>query len=277
MFKKENLDHQTRKQILFAAENAAPYEMCGLIVHDKNYQAWRSEYPLAICRNIADNPQTEFEIASDEFLHYERVGNPVVAIVHSHPNGEPFLSGADRQAQVASGLTWILAVSGSTTGTHIRCQNQRFWTNGSLKLFYPVPHLRGREFIYDKSDCCRLIQDAYHLCGLDLPDCPRLGLDDDIAAQTLINYFNENQCFSKVSDDIQAGDIILTQFGNSTPEHAILYLGNGEMLHHAHNHLSRIENYSNYWQKHTHSVWRHEKWQPEMMAAIFSDLNHCCY
>lgn len=256
MFKIENLDQQTRKQILFAAEKAAPYEMCGLIVHDKNYQAWRSEYPFVLCQNIASNPQATFEIATDEFLHYERIGEPVVAIVHSHPSGEPFLSGADRQAQVASGLTWILAVS------------------GSLKLFYPVPHLRGREFVYDKSDCCRLIQDAYHLCGLDLSDCPRLGLDDDIAAQTLINYFNGNQCFSKVSDDIQAGDIVLIQSGKDTPEHAMLYLGNSEILHHAHNQLSRIENYSNYWQKHTHSIWRHEKWQPEMMAAIFNDLLH---
>nr|WP_284676055.1 Mov34/MPN/PAD-1 family protein [Neisseria subflava] len=32
----------------------------------------------------------------------------IIAVVHSHPNGEPFLSGADRQMQIQTGLPWIL-------------------------------------------------------------------------------------------------------------------------------------------------------------------------
>lgn len=251
-----DLTDEVQKQIIFAAERVAPQEMCGLILHDVKYQAYYPEFPFIQCENVADNPFLHFEIAAEEFLYFENKSMPVIAIVHSHPNGEPFLSGADRQMQVAGGLPWILAVS------------------GSLKVFRPVPHLCGREFIYNQSDCCRLIQDAYHLCGLDLPDCLRLGLDEDIAAQTLLNYFQHNHEFNQV-DDCQAGNIILTQSGKNTPEHALLYLGNGEILHHAHNHLSRIDFYSDYWQKHTHSVWRHQKWQPEMMAAIENDLLHC--
>lgn len=246
----ENLDdipESVRAEIIQAAEKAAPNEMCGFlaVMPYVGYEFWQ-------CDNIAPNPQQTFEMDWDFLTYYD---DAVVAIVHSHPNGEPFLSGADRQAQVATDLPWILAVS------------------GSLKLFQPVPHLRGREFEYDKADCCRLIQDAYHLCSLDLPDCARLGLDEDIAAQSLLNYFKQHQCFNRVFD-LQAGDIVLTQFGMNTPEHALLYLGDDEMLHHSHNQLSRIEIYSGYWQKHTHSVWRHKKWQPEMLAAIRSDLLH---
>lgn len=241
-----NIPENIQAQILRAACKAAPNEMCGFVMSLQNgYEFWE-------CYNIAPNPQQTFEMDWDFMTYYDGM---ITAIVHSHPNGEPFLSGADRQAQVATDLPWILAVS------------------GSLKWFQPVPHLRGREFIYDKSDCCRLIQDAYHLCGLDLPDCPRLGLDEDIAAQTLLNYFQHNHEFNQVYD-WQAGDIILTQSGKHTPEHALLYLGDGEILHHAHNHLSRLDFYSDYWQKHTHSVWRHKKWQPEMLAAIRSDLLH---
>lgn len=241
-----NIPENIRAEIIRAAEKAAPDEMCGFVAClPFDYEFWQ-------CKNIAPNPQETFEMDWDFMTYYDGM---VAAIAHSHPRGEPFLSGGDRQAQVATDLPWILAVS------------------GSLKLFRPVPHLRGREFEYDEMDCCRLIQDAYHLCGLDLADCPRFGLDEDIAAQTLLNYFENNHEFSQV-DDVQAGDIILTQFGKNTPEHALLYLGDDEMLHHAHNHLSRIDIYSGYWQKHTHSVWRHKKWQPEMLAAIFADLLH---
>ncbi|SSY80295.1 C40 family peptidase [Alysiella crassa] len=243
-----SLTQETQESILKIAEKSKPHEMCGFIVCNK------TGYSFFLCFNVATNPAETFDISVDDVIRANAIGE-VVAVVHSHPNGEPFLSGADRQAQVATDLPWILASS------------------GSLKLFQPVPHLRGREFIYDKSDCCRLIQDAYHLCGLDLPDCERLGLDEDIEAQTLLNYFQYNHEFNQVYD-WQAGDIILTQSGKHTPEHALLYLGNGEILHHAHNHLSRLDFYSDYWQKHTHSVWRHQKWQPEMMAAIFADLLH---
>lgn len=243
------LDNHITNEIIQAAYQTKN-EICGFVVQ----LPFSQEFVL--CDNIAENPTQTFEISADDFIRANEMGF-VLAVVHSHPNGEPFLSGADRQAQVVSGLPWILANS------------------GSLKLFRPVSYLRGREFIYDKSDCCRLIQDAYHLCGLDLADCPRLGLDEDIAMQTLLNYFYNNYEFRQVKD-LQAGDIILTQSGQSTPEHALLYLDNGEILHHAHNHLSRIDFYSDYWQKRTHSVWRHEKWQPEMMTAIFADLNHCC-
>lgn len=235
-----------QKAIIQAAAKATPNEMCGFVVSlSFGYEFWQ-------CDNIAPNPTETFEMDWDFMTHYDGM---ITAIVHSHPQGELFLSGADRQSQVATDLPWVLAV------------------DGKLKWFEPVPHLRGRMFMYDKADCCRLIQDAYHLCGLNLPDCPRIDIDVDIAQHTLLRYFEQSNVFERVLD-LRAGDVILTQSGNNTPEHALLYLGDGEMLHHAHGHLSRREPYHQYWQRHTHSIWRHRHFQSEMMTAIFNDLVH---
>ena len=242
----KDIPESIHEKIIQATRKAMPNEMCGAIMKfSSGYEFWELE-------NIAKDPAKTFEIHWD---FYDVADDLVQAIVHSHPNGEPFLSGADRQSQVATDLPWVLAV------------------NGQLKWFKPIPHLRGREFVYGDADCCRLIQDAYHLCGLDLPDCPRIDIDTDIKQQTLLRHFEQSDEFECVHG-LRAGDVILTQSGSNTPEHAMLYLGDGEMLHHAHEHLSRREPYHQYWQKCTHSVWRHKKWQPEMMAAIFNDLLH---
>lgn len=242
----KDIPESIHEKIIQATRKAMPNEMCGAIMKfSSGYEFWELE-------NIAKDPAKTFEIHWD---FYDAADDLVQAIVHSHPNGEPFLSGADRQSQVATDLPWVLAV------------------NGQLKWFKPIPHLRGREFVYGDADCCRLIQDAYHLCGLDLPDCPRIDIDTDIKQQTLLRHFEQSDEFECVHD-LRAGDVILTQSGSNTPEHAMLYLGDSEMLHHAHKHLSRREPYHQYWQKCTHSVWRHKKWQPEMMTAIFNDLLH---
>ena len=242
----KDIPENIHEKIIQTTRKAMPNEMCGAIMKfSSGYEFWELE-------NIAKDPAKTFEIHWD---FYDAADDLVQAIVHSHPNGEPFLSGADRQSQVATDLPWVLAV------------------NGQLKWFKPIPHLRGREFVYGDADCCRLIQDAYHLCGLDLPDCLRIDIDVDIKQQMLLRYFEQSDVFECVHD-LRAGDVILTQSGSNTPEHAMLYLGYGEMLHHAHKHLSRREPYHQYWQKCTHSVWRHKKWQPEMMAAIFNDLLH---
>ncbi|MCI3072884.1 C40 family peptidase, partial [Escherichia coli] len=58
----------------------------------------------------------------------------------------------------------------------------------------------------------------------------------------------------------QAGDILLCCFGASVPNHAAIYCGNGELLHHLPEQLSKRERYSEKWQRRTHSVWRHRHW-----------------
>lgn len=241
------LSEEVRRKMLACAEEAVPSEMCGVLVFSYG------GYEFLPLSNCAENPHETFEISADDWMAAERVGE-IVAVVHSHPRGEPFLSGADRRMQVETGLPWILV------------------TQGRLKLFRPVPHLRGRVFEYGKTDCGALVRDAFMLMGLVFPNHPRGDIDEDAAAGFLEKHL-ENCGFSRVSDGLCAGDVVLTATGGHA-SHAVLYLGNDWMLHHAYNQLSCRVPYTRYWADVTHSVWRHPDFEPAMMQALENDFIH---
>lgn len=240
------LSDSLKQAILAHAAVFKEREICGFLLARKDGMVYRP------CENTAADPRQTFEIAPEVWLRY---GDAVRAVVHSHPDGEPFLSGADRQAQVATALPWVLVVS------------------GSLNIYRPVPHLRGREFIYGKSDCYGLIADAYHLAGIELMAVERGEMDAD-AEKNLFETLAPEAGFARVPlDDLRAGDVVLTAHGGNA-NHAMLYLGGGEILHHAYGQLSRREPYSDYWQQRTASVWRHRHWREGCITAVNNDLIH---
>ncbi|EFG7698477.1 hypothetical protein BMD42_005268, partial [Escherichia coli] len=53
----------------------------------------------------------------------------------------------------------------------------------------------------------------------------------------------------------QPGDVLLCCFGSSVPNHAAIYCGDGELLHHIPEQLSKRERYTDKWQRRTHSLW----------------------
>ncbi|MCQ9325515.1 C40 family peptidase [Neisseria dentiae] len=223
-----------------------PREMCGFVVQTESGQMF---FP---CVNVAPDPNEHFAVLPDDWFAAEMLGE-IEAIVHSHPNGAVFLSPADRLSQVNTGLPWIL------------------YTQGRLKTFRCCPPLRGRVFEYGEYDCGALVRDAYMLAGIDLPDHGRTDLYGDAENQQLVKHI-EACGFLPVSDgSLQAGDVFLT-CTSGRADHAALYLGNGEMLHHAYNQLSRREPYNAFWRDFTHSVWRHPQWEPAMIQAIENDL-----
>lgn len=234
--------------IFWVTDGCAPQEMCGAIadIHDKGRRFFFID-------NIAENPEETFEMNPEGWQALAADGE-IVAVVHSHPNGEPFLSGADRQMQIQTGLPWFLAVG------------------GRLKQFRCCPHLRGRVFEYGKADCGALIRDAFMLMGIDLPDHIRGDIDDDAEHEYLRKHF-EHVGFVRVSDGLRGGDVILTSYGGHA-NHAALYLGDGQILHHAYNQLSRREPFNQWWSERVHSVWRYPGFVPEMLQAVENDLLH---
>lgn len=234
--------------IFWFADGYAPQEICGAIadIHDKGRRFFAID-------NIAENPEETFEMNPKGWQALAADGE-IVAVVHSHPNGEPFLSGADRQMQIQTGLPWVLAVG------------------GRLKQFRCCPHLRGRVFEYGKADCGALIRDAFMLMGIDLPDHKRGDIDDDAEHEYLRKHF-ERVGFVRVSDGLRGGDVILTSYGGHA-NHAALYLGDGQILHHAYNQLSRREPFNQWWAERIDSVWRLPEFEPEMLQAVENDLLH---
>ncbi|QNT58345.1 hypothetical protein AABM17_1616 [Neisseria musculi] len=243
----EFLTEEVRQKILDCAAAESPREMCGFIVFNYNGLEF---FPVT---NRAMYPDDDFEISADDWLLAEKAGE-IVAVVHSHPGGEPFLSDADRQSQTHSGLPWLLVV------------------DGRLKLFRFCPHLRGRIFEYGTADCGTLVRDAFMLAGVDLPDHIRGDMDADAAAGYWVAHLQA--CgFRRIDDvaEICVGDVVLTALGGQA-NHAAFYLGGGEILHHAYGQLSRRELYNGYWRDCTHSVWRWPEWRPEMIRAVENDL-----
>lgn len=234
--------------IFWFADGYAPQEICGAIadIHDKGRRFFAID-------NIAENPEETFEMNPKGWQALAADGE-IVAVVHSHPNGEPFLSGADRQMQIQTGLPWVLAVG------------------GRLKQFRCCPHLRGRVFEYGKADCGALIRDAFMLMGIDLPDHKRGDIDDDAEHEYLRKHF-ERVGFVRVSDGLRGGDVILTSYGGHA-NHAALYLGDGQILHHTYNQLSRREPFNQWWAERIDSVWRLPEFEPEMLQAVENDLLH---
>lgn len=242
------ISEKVRNLILGQADSDYPMEMCG-VISDTSYNG---NWFFAIS-NVAENPYETFVIQPEGMETASKYGK-IIAVVHSHPSGEPFLSGADRQMQIQTGLPWILAVG------------------GRLKQFRCCPHLRGRVFEYGKADCGALIRDAFMLMGIDLPDHTRGDIDDDAEHEYLRKHF-ERVGFVRISDGLRGGDVILTSYGGHA-NHAALYLGDGQILHHAYNQLSRREPFNQWWSERVHSVWRYPGFVPEMLQAVENDLLH---
>ncbi len=175
-----------------------------------------------------------------------------MALVHSHPGGLP-LSEADRRLQIKSALPrWLVC-------------------RGDIHKFRCVPHLTGRRFEHGVTDCYTLFRDAYHLAGTEMPDFHR---EDDWwrNGQNLYRQYGGHRLLPGALSSAQAGDILLCCFGASVPNHAAIYCGNGELLHHLPEQLSKRERYSEKWQRRTHSVWRHRHWHASAFTGIYNDL-----
>ncbi|MGQ0438664.1 C40 family peptidase, partial [Bacillus sp. B-TM1] len=119
---------ETESAILAHARRCAPAESCGFVVRTPEGERY---FP---CVNISGEPEAYFRMAPEDWLRAEMQGE-IVALVHSHPGGLPWLSEADRRLQVQSDLPWWLV-----------CR-------GAIHKFRCVPHLTGRRFEHGVTDC----------------------------------------------------------------------------------------------------------------------------
>ncbi|HBA9345688.1 TPA: Mov34/MPN/PAD-1 family protein, partial [Escherichia coli] len=97
---------QTESAILAHARRCAPAESCGFVVRTPEGERY---FP---CVNISGEPEDYFRMAPEDWLQTEMQGE-IVALVHSHPGGLPWLSEADRRLQVQSDLPWWLVCRGA--------------------------------------------------------------------------------------------------------------------------------------------------------------------
>lgn len=222
-------------------------EVCGLIVDGMS---------LVRCRNAHPTPERHFRISDDDWLNAEAAGE-ITAVFHSHPGQKLVLSGADRTGQLATGIDWWLA------------------SGGQLRKFRPVAHLLGRTFIHGVMDCYTLFRDAYHLCGIDLPDFERANGWWLRGENLYLKNMAANGFHPIEMQDIQPGDVFIRRaFPETDPCHAMIYLGDNTVLHHeTFGRLSRRDPLRPAYLRLTHSVWRHEQCSSLDLRGIFDDIS----
>ena len=235
-----NLQLIMKTKILNHANQCGEAECCGFVINNKTYVP---------CENISADPKNYFEISPDDWITAEQQG-VVTAIVHSHPNGLPILSEADQIYQQKTGVNWWLV-----------CNNQ-------IYKFRCVQPLIGREFQHGVTDCYTLFRDAYHLCGIDIPDFKRADEWWNTGENLYLDNMAKNGFYQINLSNLQEGDIILFSLNSKTVNHAAVYIGDNSILHHLPKRLSKRDLFSGYWLKNYHSIWRHQQWQPSNFTAI---------
>lgn len=238
------------------AWNKYPNECCGLIINDAYHP----------CKNIATNPQANFEICPSDYVAAAELGK-IQAIVHSHPDGTGKLSEIDHQQMSLHGFDWVICGLGSINGLqytdvqHHAC---------------PVP-LIGRIYCHGVQDCYSIVQDYYKQeLAISLPDFERAdNWWEDAKSPPLYTQNIANAGFYEVTD-LKPHDLILCCVGRTHHiNHALIYLGNYQLksdstpaavqsaviLHHPYGELSRREIYDASWQKRTKMILRHKNYE----------------
>lgn len=247
-----------KDQITAHAWDDYPNECCGVIIGGQYHP----------CTNIAPDPANQFEIDPAEFVRLSELGE-VVAIVHSHPNGEPMPSEVDKVQMGLHGVDWVIVGLGHTPTGARYCD---------IKTHKPTAYtapLLGREYHHGVQDCYSLVRDYYgRELGIELPDFARIDEWWENEHHEPLYQNNFAKAGFVVVDDLQKHDVILCRVGRTHHiNHALVFVGDGKLtsentpdcvgdclvLHHPHGRLSVREIYGDAWQKRTALIVRHKE------------------
>ena len=223
-----------------------PKECCGLLIREGRKRVY------VPCRNTAVTPSEHFRLAPEDYAVAEERGE-VLAVIHSHPDYPPAPSEADRVACEASGLPWhILEVRKDDDGT----LRKGDWAS-LLPTGYQAP-LIGRSFAHGIHDCLSIILDYYRReLGIELGSYQREDGWWDKGGNLYLEHLPQAG-FERVND-LRQGDVVLMQIRSPVTNHAGVYLGNGQMLHHLHGRLSESVPYGGMWAERTRCIVRHRE------------------
>ncbi|MDR5777558.1 MULTISPECIES: Mov34/MPN/PAD-1 family protein [unclassified Caballeronia] len=243
----------TRAAIESHALACYPNESCGLIVNGDYLP----------CANVSNLPSEHFSISAAAYSCAEDVGS-VQAIVHSHPDASALPSLDDLLACGASGVpVWFIQSVQRDQHGAVHAGRLHHITAQVIARATATAPLIGARFVHGVDDCYGVVRRYYHAAlGLELPDFERAGKwwTDTACSLYLDNY--EAAGFISLGFDarLHTGDVLLMAIASryGVPNHAAVYLGNDEILHHLWGQLSRRELLPRY-RKHVTHVLRHRE------------------
>tara|TARA_R100000781_G_scaffold49607_1_gene32916 strand:+ start:6270 stop:6983 length:714 start_codon:yes stop_codon:yes gene_type:complete len=233
-----NLSDELKKEILLHAKDELPNESCGLIIVRKGRKKYRR------CKNVSEVPKQTFVLAINDYVKAEEEGE-IIAVVHSHPFEQPEPSIADKVACEKSNLPWFIV--NPTIEKWGYCEPCGF----------KLP-LVGREFNFGIVDCYSLVRDYFKQeLNIEIRDYFR---EDKFweKGNSLYEDNYDKEGFRKVSlNEIQKHDVLLIHLEANLPNHAAVYLGDQQILHHVQGRLSSRDILGEYYIKNTAFVARH--------------------
>lgn len=236
------LNKTLQKNLLSHAEAEYPNESCGLIVKQGNKKVYIP------CENRADKSETEneFVISAEDYADAEDTGE-ILAVFHSHPDSNANPSLRDRAVCSQMGVPWIIAS----------------WPEGDIRIVVPENFpLEGRPFCHGTDlDCYGLVRDYYQQklqVNLSRYDHDTYWWEQDEGTSFYEDYYEKEGFYKIPMSDLKRHDLIIMQIRAKKPNHAGIYLGNNQMLHHMFGKPSQRVVYGGYWAEHTVFCLRHE-------------------
>jgi cell wall-associated NlpC family hydrolase len=187
----------------------------------------------------------------------------ILTVVHSHPDAAAAPSDGDRVACESEGHEWLIIGLVCDAGD----ESPHITGTATLKPSgYQAPYI-GRDFEHGLLDCWTLVRDYYQReRGVTLPNPMRLDAWwNDNTSNLYSDAALTDAGFERIDESALAeGDLILMQIRarNLVPNHAGIYLGDGQFMHHLYNRLSTRDVYGGYWRENTRSFWRLKGSQP---------------
>ncbi len=216
------------------AKSKYPEESCGFILEDR----------FEPIENIAADKIKNFRINENDYIKFN---GQIKAIVHSHADYS-HLSEQDMRSQIRSALPW-----GVILLNHGAVEHSVFWGDA-----LPVQDLIGRPFIHGLYDCYALVRDYWRLKGYDVIDQPRENMWWNTSVTLLEDKCHESGFDPLEEAKMKIGDVVLMKVLSSSVNHSGIYIGDGLILHHLYNRLSRREPL-NRWRKQVAGYLRYNK------------------
>jgi proteasome lid subunit RPN8/RPN11 len=252
------LPKETLMQIELATRRAFPNEMCGYIYKDGTFYEQT---------NLSKEPNKSFELCPLRFLDQK---DSIYAVIHSHTQKNHLHiqtpSMADLTLAIELGLPLYIAA----------LYNGQYFQPIKVPPD-PSKDYLNRPYIFGVSDCGCLIRDYYHFefdidIKIPLTDhltekkswadlVKRVLEDNQLQAQNLLQQDNVDASIKSnnliditQTGKLQKGDLLITSILGFRDNHAMIYLGNGQILNQGE--YSKIEPLELYLNKIT-KVYRH--------------------
>lgn len=217
-----------------------PKEACGVIIATGTGQQYIP------CRNIASAPTETFTLSPDDRRRAEALGE-IIMVIHSHPDVTRLVpSEFDRIQCDWSGIEWGIMS----------------WPDGDFCTISPREERDyvGRQWLLGYADCWSLIREWYQReYGVSTGD---YSVDYAWWEGGQENRYDDNwgkEGFHEIApEQIKPGDIIMMQIRAPVTNHAAVYLGDNQMLHHMFGQLSARVPYGKYYRDRTVRVVRHK-------------------